>query len=743
MRHTSLVGLRALLLASACLATTTTAFAIVEKPFVKPVIKAIANTAKVDVEAAKIVYDPKTSIATATGTVVLVYGPYRLTATRVTYNQKTNVFTANGSVTLREPNGNRAEATTLSLDTSFREGFAHHIRALLTNDASISARYAQRKDGNLTIFEDSSYTACKDCKTRFGQPLWELVADQTVHDQTEHTLTHKNPRLKVGGVTVAAFPYLVLPDPSVKRRTGFLAPNYKYTEYMGFGAVTPYFWAIAPNYDLTFSPVWTLNQGPVADVEWRHRLKSGSYNIRGYGVHQFDRQLGLGDDEKWRGAIKTKGNFKINNDWDWGWNGIYASDRTFLQRYGFNSGAYGTNELFVTGLWDQTYVNASALTFVSLSSSVDPNEMPYAMPYFDAEHTFETPIFGGHFSFDANGYSLHRDDPTNPFPDVRHGTQQSRFVSNIKWEDETIFSGGQVVSAFAKLRSDVFISENLQDDATPGFDSDTETVMRVLPSVGLDMRWPMVSDATFGQHVITPVMQVIAAADEAKADKLGNEDAISLNFDHTSLFLDDRFTGLDRYEGGVRANLGVTYNLERDNGGFINASIGESFHLAGENSFIEGSGLEGSQSDIVAALHVSPWNGLSLGYEGRIEEDLSQFNRQVATVGLSFDRFSTHAGYQYIEEEPAYGRTKTEEFVAADARVGLTEGWYVFGDMTYDLQDDYFRSRGLGLEFDCQCLNAKLTYDQLKSSQAAIIDHRLMFSVNFATLGGTKVAADF
>ena len=47
---------------------------------------------------------------------------------------------------------------------------------------------------------------------------------------------------------------------------------------------------------------------------------------------------------------------------------------------------------------------------------------------------------------------------------------------------------------------------------------------------------------------MTPVVQFISASDEVERDRIGNEDAITLDFDATSLFLHDRFTGLDRFE---------------------------------------------------------------------------------------------------------------------------------------------------------------------------------------------------
>ena len=117
------------------------------------------------VEADRITFDGKSKIATATGTVRITYGPYTLVATKVVYDQDSDSFKANGSVELREPNGNILQAETADLHNKFKEGFAKHLRALLTNDVTITADYATRQENGITVYEHASYTACKDCST--------------------------------------------------------------------------------------------------------------------------------------------------------------------------------------------------------------------------------------------------------------------------------------------------------------------------------------------------------------------------------------------------------------------------------------------------------------------------------------------------------------------------------------------------------------------------------------------------
>lgn len=713
------------------------ALALVEKPFREPVIKKLPKTAKVDVDADRIIYDPKTEIATATGTVILDYGPYKLQATKVSYNRKTGVLTANGSVVLQEPNGNSIEADRGALDLAFRNGFAEHVKALLTNDVTITADYMTRKNGRYTIFDRMRYTPCKNCSTRSGEPLWEIVAETATHDQETRTIAYKSPRLKLAGATIAGLPYLEMADPGVKRRTGFLVPTFKYTDYMGFGAITPFFWAPAPNYDVTLRPMWTAYQGPVADAEWRHRLNSGQYSVRGIGAYQLNPEPSAFDDGHWRGAVKSSGRFSIDRDWRWGWDGTLASDPTFLRRYGYDYNKIAYNDVFVNGLWDESFVDVRAWNFAPLDSDVNEDQLPYAVPFVEADKMFPDALLGGDLRFTLSAYSVNREEASVPFADVEHGTQQSRAVADISWKNEMASDMGHLVTTFARLRTDVYVSEDVSSDTA------SDTVARVLPSAGVDLRWPFIGTSAAGNAVITPVAQIIAATDETDTDVIGNEDAITLNFDHTSLFLEDRFTGYDRHESGVRANVGMTYDFLHDSGAFVRASVGESFHLAGENSFTEGSGLEGSSSDLVAALAVSPFNGFSMGYEGRLEEDLSQVNRHELTLGLSFDRFTANAGYLFIREEPSYGRPRTEEFTQANARYALSDGWYLFGGASYDLQSEYFRSKNVGIEFDCDCMNAKLSYAQVKSNRNDNTDHRVFFSIDFATLGGTNVATRF
>ena len=711
--------------------------AVENLPFVPPVTSELPKGTKVNVDAASIAYDPRSQVATATGQVVMVYGPYRLIASRVSYNKKSGAFNAVGRVEVTEPNGNVLDAQSLEMRNKFRMLFGRHVKALLNNNAMVAAEYVKRVDGNITVFTKAIYTACHDCLSENGEPLWYVQTDQTTHDQAKHNLYHVNPRLVVNGATVVKLPYLALPDPFVTRRTGWLTPDFKFGSVYGAGLVTPYFLTLGPSADVTFRPVLTTRQGPIADAEYRQATETGKFSVRGLGVYQFN-DLPYPEKGPWRGAVETHGEFKTAENWTSGWNGLFASDRNFLNSYGYDSRPYAVNDAYTTGLWDQTYISAKVLNFGALNPALDPNVLPFAMPFVTGETILRNTPIGGQFDLSWNAYSLHRVNSVSPFATVNQGTDQTRATTQLNWHNQFYSDAGTVFTPFANVRGDMVVANNVPGAATPA-----TTTTRLLPEVGVDLRWPLVSNSGLGQSVISPVVQVVASANEGSTSAYGNEDAVTLNLDHSNLFLSDRFSGLDRYEGGTRADIGLTYSLFANNGGLIRASLGESVHIAGQNSFVNGSGLADNNSDLVGAFVVQPNSNISLVYEARMRNDFSGLNRQEIVASLNYDRFAGNLSYLDFVAQPNYGQTLPKHWISSDAKFGLSHGWSLFGGMTYDFTTSVLTRKTAGLEFDCRCMNFKLFYAGNQDSVTLITDNRVMMSVEFATLGKTGLSLGF
>jgi LPS-assembly protein len=376
------------------------------------------------------------------------------------------------------------------------------------------------------------------------------------------------------------------------------------------------------------------------------------------------------------------------------------------------------------------------LDYRTLRNGLRQEDLPQALPYVRSSHIIQEELLGGELALDTTSYSLHREDSITGY---KLGTQQTRVVTAVQWQKQVITDAGIVFTPFAGVRSELTSSENV-----PGANASATSEAEILPSAGLDLRMPLVANGTRGSSVVTPVAQIVTSPDAPETDDYGNENALTLNFDHTNLFLEERHSGTDRYGGGTRANVGVLYNYIANNGWSVRAAAGQSIQIAGENGYLPGSGLDGPQSDLIGALAVQPWDNLNLTYAVRAEEDLSQINAQEASASLTFDRFSASLGYADIAAAANYGRPDHEEQIWGDARLRLGAGWSVFGGLRYDLEYDDFVQKSIGLAFNCDCMNAELRYaEKLTADNANPIERSIFLSVSFRTLGAASAGFSF
>ncbi len=697
----------------------------------------------VNVVTDKLEYDGRTKIATATGRVVITYGNYVLVATKAVYNTNTDTMRAIGEVRLREPGGNIMEADIAQLQNRFRDGFARHLRLLMTNDATITADYAKRQDGTITTYTHVTYTRCKTCMMATGEPLWQIRSLKVVHNEDEHTVYHTDATFEFLGAPVFWLPFFSHPDPTVKRRTGFLIPRFNYSNTYGFGVEIPYFINLAPNYDLTLRPLITSTQGPLLRAEWRHRLEKGSYSVDAGGIYQLDKNLPSPGDRRLRGFVRTTGNFSITKHWNWGWDGTVSTDDTFMRRYDIDKRTLLTNRAYLTGIRNRNFFSAEALHFRGLLNTDNNDIDPIAVPYLRHQITLDQPVFGGQLGFNTNFYSIHRkkSNRLNPaFNEVNQGTDQTRAVIEGTWKRQIISGMGHVITPFASLRGDVFVTDRVPTAA--GINRRDKITTRFLPTAGVDIRWPFVRSDELGQQVITPVFQLISSRNEHKTEYLGNEDAASVNFDSSNLFLHDRFTGKDRYEGGTRVNAGFLYNWMFNDGGFARASFGQSIHLSGRNSFIRGTGLNGNYSDFIAALAFQPNEQIRFNYQARFDQ--KSFNIHSQEIGLSYGMygFTGNIDYVQINSSPAFGRLSSEEQIWASAQYKFDNDWNVFGSMRYDLARNRQLNHTVGVGYDCDCFAFSLAYEESHSSDRdADVSRSVKMTIEFKTLGSATIGS--
>ena len=146
------------------------------------------------------------------------------------------------------------------------------------------------KKGTLIINQDKSgkkrnaYTSCAIDKGLGASilercPDWSVTSSKTTHDKNKKMLYHKNVLVNIRNVPVFYTPYFSHPDPSVKRKSGFLPPSIKNFTNLGRSFKTPYFLEIGDSKDFTFTPVYYTDENPVFLGEYRQKNKNSEFYV--------------------------------------------------------------------------------------------------------------------------------------------------------------------------------------------------------------------------------------------------------------------------------------------------------------------------------------------------------------------------------------------------------------------------------------------------------------------------------
>src|ERR1700692_2595183 len=405
--------------------TTTPAFAqafTFNRPPPKPKPLPAANDGQMLVQATEVDYDYNNSRVSAVGNVQMFYNGTSIEADKVIYDQKTKRLHAEGNIRMTDAEGKITYANIMDLSDDYRDGFVDSLRVDTADQTRMAATRADRTSGNYTVFENGVYTACAPCKDDPKKPpLWQVKGMRIIHDQIDKMLYFENAQLEFFGVPLAYIPYFSAPDPTVKRKTGFLMPAISENSTYGYGVEVPFYWAIAPDYDATFSPRIMTRQGVLFQAEFRQRLLNGSYQIRAYGIDQLDPGAFVGQpgDRQFRGGVETKGQFALNDKWVWGWDGVLLSDYYFmsdyrLAQYKDQLGSFlslpteAISQLYLTGVGNRSYFDARTIYYLSFSGF--QQQVPVIHPVVDYSNVINSPIFGGEVSYKTNFTSLTRHD---------------------------------------------------------------------------------------------------------------------------------------------------------------------------------------------------------------------------------------------------------------------------------------------------------------------------------------------
>lgn len=644
----------------------------------------------------------------ADGNVEVFFKGRRLKASRIVFDQATDRLEITGPIVLTEESGDTlllASQADLSADLS--EGILSSARLVLNQQLQLAADKIRRVSGRFTELQTVTASSCKVCAGS-PTPLWEIRARRVVHDEVARQIYFDRAQFRLAGVPVFYIPRLRMPDPTLKRTSGFLMPTLRTTSDLGTGLKLPYFLVLGRSADLTLTPYLTTKQSRTVELRYRQVFATGAVELTG-SVSRDEIIPG-----KTRGYLRLKGGFSLPERFKLTFDGQTVTDPAYMLDYGIGNEDRLDSRIEITRTRRNEHISARIISFQSLRD----DEMDSAIPSVVADLTFHRRFslgaLGGEGGLRLQTHNQFRrsssplDGPDGD--DIPDGRDIGRISARIDWRKSFVLPLGIEGTVLGEMTADAY---SISDDAVYA-----GSRSRTHGSAGVELRWPWVkAEAGGGTQVIEPVVQLLFSS--STAEGLPNEDSTLVEFDEGNLFALDRFPGSDAVERGPRANVGISWTRFDPDGWSMGVTVGRVFREADLGQFGPGSGLSGVQSDWLAAANFTLSDSLAL--TGRLViDDNFDLTKGEARVTLNGAKTSIATSMIWAVADPLENRPDPTREVSFDARRKLNPNWTATFAGRYDFVADQGTVAGLGLEFLNECVRFDVSLSRRFTSSTSV-----------------------
>jgi len=216
-----------------------------------------------EVTADSLTYERARDVYVARGNVRLVQGSKTLTADWISFSRRGGRGVASGNVVFSDGTDTvYSDFVEFNIDTLQGVLLRAHFDASQNRFRMEGEEIVKTGDRTYT-FEDGRFTTCR-CPDDSTDP-WEIRADRAKLEVQGYAVA-RNTTMNILGVPVLWLPWMIYPV-KTERDTGFLFPEFGYRARTGFEVGVPFFWAAAPNVNITLTPRWLSKRGVKGEVK--------------------------------------------------------------------------------------------------------------------------------------------------------------------------------------------------------------------------------------------------------------------------------------------------------------------------------------------------------------------------------------------------------------------------------------------------------------------------------------------
>jgi LPS-assembly protein len=679
----------------------------------------------------------------AEGEVELRQGQLTLTADLLRYLETTQWAYATGHVQLTRE-GDRFTGTEAGLNLDTREGYV--LKPTYHFSRTGAGGQAERIDfvGEQRLSaRRADYTSCpRNEAADAEEPDWLLSADKLELDFEHNEGVAHHAVLRFLGVPILAAPAISFPATS-ERKSGWLPPELDSDTRGGISVAVPYYWNLAPNYDLITTPSVATLRGAGLQSEFRYLQPSDEGRLQIHAI-PYDRVAGRERHAvEWVHSGHLAGDGEGDIGWRYGVDFLRASDDDYWKDFS-NQLPSLTRRLLTQSASASRRYELDRDTSLELYAGVQGWQVlqdteaivpPYQrVPQLGMRGQGRLGVDSGlglqwEFEAEANRFEL----SDRPAGDTRPDGSRVHLLGALSRPFDQ--GWGWFTPRFS-FNAASYRTDTPMDPADIG---GRREASRVIPTLSADagLRFDR-DDSLFGHALRQTLEPRLHYVNTPWRDQsiLPQFDTAPSDFNVVSIYADNPFSGIDRVADTHQVTLGVTSRWREPDSGVERLRLGIAQRFLFRDQRITPEGEEGDKqgsdkrvSDLLLFGSATLWPNWVFDTTVQYNAGIDRTVRSIVSARYQPAPFYTLSGtYRYardLSEQFELG-WQWPLYKSAPRANGCSGTLYGVGRVNFSMRDSRVTDSLAGLEYDAGCWIARFVSQRTSTGLAESTTHWML-----------------
>ncbi len=657
------------------------------------------------IEAETLVFNRVNNTFSAKGNVNISFADVVIKTENLNFNRSSERISFTSKIFLKTKQGARILGSFAEIDKKTRTTIAKNVKALIDKKFQVAAEEMKIEEGN-TYFRKAIGTPCQICVLN-PKPSWALKSERLVHDSKTKKLHFYNTWLEIFGVPIIYTPYIQTPEPGVTRASGLLAPSFLSSDLLGIGVRQPVFFTIGNSSDFTFSITKTSKINLLIESEYRKLFGLGDLLLETAFIPS-------SASNSVKGFLKIIGNSRLDRTSFLKVDTTLISDTSFLGKYGYDERDRFLNSISFEKFSSHSFLKATALYHTSLrdSNAVEPLVLP--------DVRYRT-----HKKFKKSGLLL-REKYSLVGISRRKGEGYSRLSADLELSKSWQSEHGLMLRGTGNILTSGYIENKIDIKSH---------LLKVYPLAALEFKYPLFRYRNSISEVLMPVAQIVYSTDFLSPKDPIDEDSSTTEFDSSTLFKLKKIPGIDRQERGLRLNTGLQYFYDYKDNYKYNLSLGQVFRNKNSKDFLQSSGLNGYESDILLSGNLSYKKNWEIESKQVYSKNFT-LKRSDTSLKLTKPRYQFNTSLTNLVSDPSEGTSTDLKELTVDLNTSLTKNWSGKLGLRRNIVNNEDINASLGLNYRNECIDIDFSFSRRNTTTSLLPkDSRIDFVVNFGNIG--------